>query len=481
MRDMPGWLDDVPPPDDSWALDEDEVVDEALPPSAAPPTERANSPRGDEERPDGGVWSVLLKTSRRNKDGEIVEGGPRANGANAALILRHDPRWTGKIGWDEHQACQIYADDTIGRLRPLRDDDATHIQHWMASVYGIDVPQPVVDRAIDMVAREARTHPLREWLSSLEWDGQDRLCELWTRYFGVDDHPLVADYGIMWAVQAVARVMRPGCDAQAMVVLVGAQGRGKTRGVAALAGRITSDRPEGRPLSVDLPTGVPLSHKDAIACMHGAWIVNVDELEALSRSTIGEVKAWITRTEDTYRAPYAKRPETHDRQQVLIGSTNMSSFLADSSGSRRFWVMDIVRNVDVDAIRRDREQLWAEAVALYRAGTRWWLSREQMLAQRQVNDGYRVDGWYEEEIARWLEAQRAALQTAIFVADALDHLKRDGRQLGVDDQRAAVKLRATLEHLGCRWSMRSKRKRPATGQASRYYVPPWVDETPPVE
>lgn len=478
--DMPPWMAEEPPPweDVPAGADEDidDVVDPPVPPSVPPPRPE-NAAEVDDEKPDGGVWGILLKTTRRGKDGEIVEGGPKANGANVAMILRYDPRWSGKVAWDEHQACQIYGDDLLGRFRPLRDSDATHIQHWLSRVYSIDVPQPTVDRALAMVAEEHTTHPLREWLSSLQWDGVDRLAELWTRYFGVDDHPLVADYGTMWAIQAVARVMRPGCDAQGMVVLVGAQGRGKSRGVAALAGRIASERPEGRPLSVDLPSGMPLGHKDVVACMHGAWIVNADELEGLSRSGIAEVKAWITRTEDTYRAPYAARPATHQRQQVLIGSTNLGSFLADSSGSRRFWVMDLVRNVDVDAIQRDREQLWAEAVALYRSGVRWWLTHDQQAIQRGVNDGYRVDGYHEPQVSAYLSAQQAIGATAIFPTEVVAWLERD-RPLGVDQQKAIAKVRATLEHLGCSWSMRHKRRCPSTGVPARYYVPPWVDVGP---
>ena len=469
-EDVPAWLNEpLPEWDDVPSSEDDEEPSREPPPGWRVYTREEAPAEADDGKPDGAVWSVLAKSMRRNKDGELVEGAPKAIGLNAALVLRHDPRWAGKLAYDLHRSAVVMVDDRTRLLQPMTDADETWVQHWISSVYGMDVPQQAVGRAIDLVAREHSTHPLRDWLDGLQWDGVDRLAELWPRYFGVnaDEHALVCEYGTMWAIQAVARVMRPGCDAQGMVVLVGAQGKGKTRGIQALAGDM-----EGRRLSVDLPTGMPLGHKDSIACMHGSWLVNVDELEALHRSSIGEIKAWVTQTEDTYRSPYGKRPESHARQQVLIGSTNRGAFLVDSTGSRRFWVMDLgdVDRVDVEAIQRDREQLWAEAVALYRSGARWWLDTAQQRTQAALNEGYRVDGWHEAEIAPYVEARKGC-DRPIFVADVLEYLQ-DRHRLTFDAQAVMGKCKATLEHLGCRWSMRHKLPRGPANIASRYYTPP---------
>jgi predicted P-loop ATPase len=460
-EDPPAWLMDGPP---AWLTEDVPDIDEGPPvlrilaPDEAPPG----------PRPDGAVWAQLAKVVRRDKDGNITAEIPKPNALNFRLIVTFDPRWRGRLGWDAMAGHYLFADDRKGVVRPLRDDDLVELQLWVSSVYGLDVGWADVCRVADLVCRESPRHELRDWLQGLTWDGVERLHGLWTTYFGCEEHEMAGHYGQMWAIQAVARIMRPGCEAQGMVVLVGAQGRGKTRGVHALAG-VASD---GRRYSVDLPVDRPVGDRDSKMAMRVGWIVNADEMEAINRSGIAAVKAWITETEDTFRAPYAKLPETYRRQQVLIGSTNRKSFLADSTGSRRFWVLELVRDVDVPAIARDREQLWAEAMALYRGGIRWWLDREQQHALAQVNDGYRVDGWYEAEIAA-IVAVATQRQSPIFVEDILEEL-RQTRDMRLDAQVAGAKAKATLEHLGCVWSGRRKRAHPRSGMSRRFYMPPEV-------
>jgi putative DNA primase/helicase len=459
--------EDVPPapPWDAEDVPYDPEDDDGRPP---PPVLRVvdpDEPATEDGKPDGAVWSVLAKNTRKGPDGAVIEGAPKPNVLNARLILTHDHRWRGRIGYDEWSARYVWADDVSPHLRAVRDDDITYMRCWISSVYGLDLQHQDVWRVVEIIGRECPVHELRDWLRSLEWDGVPRLCELWTRYFGAAEHALTATYGELWAVQAVARALTPGCDAQGMVVLVGAQGRGKTRGTHALAGTLA----DGRRLSVDLPSDRPVNDRDSIMAMRGAWIVNADELEALNRSGISAVKTWITATQDTFRAPYARTAETHKRHQVLIGSTNRHTFLADSSGARRFWVMELEGMVDVPAIERDRDQLWAEAAALHRAGVSWWLSATHTALQAEINAAWRVDGWHEAEIADYL--RHRVNGAVVFVEDVLEHLaERHG--LRMDQQQAAAKARATLEHLGCTWSGAKKLAHPRTGASRRYYVAP---------
>ena len=444
--------DEEPPPaPDEWASEDDLPIRlRVVGPDEQP-----------ENGPDPGVYASLQKTSRM-KDGERIEGPPKANPLNCRLILNNDARWAGRLGFDEHLSAPIIEDG--GRFRPMRDADLAALGIELADAYGIDFRHQDLDRTVMLVCREHPRHELRDWLSGLQWDGVARLEELWTRYFGCAVHRLTATYGVAYGVQAVARVLAPGCDAQAMVVLVGVQGRGKSRAVRALAGQTEA----GRAYTTDLPEGRSVADVDSLMTMHGAWLVNADELEALQRSSIGAVKSWLTRTEDTYRSPYGRLPETHRRQSVVIGSTNRNSFLVDSSGSRRFWVMEVTDKIDVAAIARDREQLWAEAVAYYRQGVRWWLDEAQELARAQENDTWRVEGWHEADIAAMVSA--AARDNArLFVHDVVEQI---AERYGVHDrQQAAAKAKATLENLGCTWS-KAKAKNPRTGVASRYYLAP---------
>jgi predicted P-loop ATPase len=203
--------------------------------------------------------------------------------------------------------------------------------------------------------------------------------------------------------------------------------------------------------------------------LRAAWIVNVDELEALNRSSIAAVKSWITARKDVYRAPYATMPETHQRHCVLIGSTNMATFLHDSTGSRRFWAMTIAsdRKVDVDGLAADRDQLWAEAVHRYRAGEQWWLTDEESEQQAALNTRYEDEGWREDDITEFLleSGGRCTIHQVIEFLHAR-------RPIGGDEVKAAGRIRAALQRAG--WKLASGKARVGKPYPVRYWHDPRV-------
>jgi predicted P-loop ATPase len=145
-------------------------------------------------------------------------------------------------------------------------------------------------------------------------------------------------------------------------VLEGKQGAGKSSILRALAG------------DEWFHDGLSDMHgKDASAALRGKWIIELPELSAMRRSDTEAVKAFLSRTEERYRPAYGRTEVIKPRRCVFAGTTNRNDYLTDDTGERRFWPVT-VGAVKLDELTQDREQIWAEAVDLYRNGARWWLA-----------------------------------------------------------------------------------------------------------
>jgi predicted P-loop ATPase len=256
------------------------------------------------------------------------------------------------------------------------------------------IGQQDMHQAINIRARECSFHPVLRWLNSLVWDGTPRLDYLFSQYFGADQSSYAAAISRMFLVSLVARVKDPGCKADYMVVLEGSQGEGKSAACRILGGTWFSD---------GLP---PLSAgKDVSLHLKDKWLIEVAEMHAMNRAETTQLKAFITRTAEVYRPSYGRREVVEPRHCILIGTTNEDAYLRDETGNRRFWPIK-APTVEVDALIRDRDQLFAEAVVRYHDGVRWWPDKDferKFIAPEQAAR-YQGDVW-EENIAAYLNGQ----------------------------------------------------------------------------
>ncbi|MGF1660556.1 MAG: VapE domain-containing protein [Rubrimonas sp.] len=332
-----------------------------------------------------------------------LAGAPERNEANVIVALSADPAFAGVLAFDAFRQEIVVrrplpwdgADGTVPR--PWEDSDDIRAAEWL-QLRGINVAPVVVSRAVGAVARELRIHPVRDWLDTLKWDGAPRI-ETWTSaYLGAEPTSFHHAIGALWLISAVARIYRPGVKADHMLILAGPQGARKSTAIKVLAGEewFTDELPE-------------LGSKDAAIHMQGVWIVEIAELDAIGRAEVSRIKAFLTRTTDRFRPPYGRYTVEVPRQCVFAGTVNPDTYLRDETGNRRFWPLRCGA-IDIAALARDRDQLWAEAVHRFRAGAIWWIDDPALLTEARDAQAarYQADAW-DARIDRWLTHERRSV------------------------------------------------------------------------
>jgi len=229
----------------------------------------------------------------------------------------------------------------------------------------------IVGSVAELVAHDNTVHPVREYLNGLTWDGTARLTTWLIEYLGaVGTAAYLEAVGRKFLISAVARICSPGCQVDHTLVIESGQGWKKSTAL-----RVMAVRPEW--FTDELPD---VHSKDAGMQVRAHWIVELGELAALRRSDIEPMKAFLTRRYDDFRPPYQRRNVQTPRQCVFTGSTNDQQYLRDPTGNRRFWPVRLstpLSDADLAALEGARDQLWAEALAAYRAGEPWHLTHDE--------------------------------------------------------------------------------------------------------
>lgn len=207
----------------------------------------------------------------------------------------------------------------------------------------------------DVVSDQARLnhfHPVREYLAGLEWDQVERIDRFLSVYGGAVDSYYTRAVSRLFFVAAVRRIRQPGCKFDEMPILESEQGTDKSSALAALAG-------PKEWFADDLPLGADTQR--LMEATLGKWIVEAGELKGMSKGDVATLKSYVSRQVDEVRLPYDHKPTIAPRQFVIIGTTNETEgYLKDNTGNRRFWPVRVER-FDAARVRKDRDQLWAEA------------------------------------------------------------------------------------------------------------------------
>lgn len=244
-----------------------------------------------------------------------------------------------------------------------------------------------VHEALTTVAYSNKFNPVCQYLDSLSWDGTPRVENLFGHYFNCGHDDYVRAVSRCFMVGAVRRMRSPGHKFDTMPILNGPQGWNKSTAVRALFGdEWFSDADLG-----------DLGGKDAAILLRGVWVQEFAEIDGIRRADVNTFKAFCSRAVDRVRDPFDRVVSDVPRRCVFIGTGNEEGYLKDGTGNRRFWPLTLAREIDVAPIRRDRDQLWAEAAQMESEGASDVLPRElwAVAAERQAEQTS-ADPWIDD-------------------------------------------------------------------------------------
>jgi predicted P-loop ATPase len=416
-----------------WPLEEGKGIDDRL------VNVGAEKVLADIELIEFGGWQTRLL---RNDKGKLISCYE-----NVAQFLENSPDWVGALGYNEFTGGHFVLKQppppiTAAVGNELEDHFDTEAVRWLER-RGLMVKPDLVRRVVDAIARRNSYHPVRDYLNSLPaWDGKPRIGSWLVDYCGVESSDANPnDYamavGEKFLISAVARILEPGCKADHILVLEGDQGSGKSSATRILACEWFTDQ-----------LG-EMGSKDAAMQVRGVWIVELSELGTLGRSETAREKAFISQQTERFRLPYGHRLVHVARQCVFIATTNSDTWLKDETGGRRFWPVQC-RRIDLSALQRDRDQLWAEALARYRAGVPWWLEDAEVIqkATEEQRGRYLEDVW-QDKVRHYAEEESTLPPSAPRgSASVAEILQRLGVETARQDQAAANRVARCLKVAG---------------------------------
>jgi len=315
---------------------------------------------------------------------------------NAFLILRNDRRVIRQR--PRFNELTLYA-ETGGEV--ITDTALTAIRAKVERYWSMSPAKDTAADALRLAAEVDAYNPVTEYLSGLTWDGVRRIDRIASEWFGASpDEALFTRFVECFFFGAVGRAFNPGCNHSAVLVLVGEQGVGKSRFFRELAGPFFNE------------SRIEVGEKDGAIKTHSAWIHEFPEVESITLfREASAVKSFITLERDLFRPPYGRTTVNVLRSSIFVATTNQRDFLRDESGtgSRRWHPIYVRKRIPCEEVRALRNQLWAEAVARWRAGEPSRLSYEEE-ARREVlaREFQQIDEW-ENAVTRWVaSAQEVA-------------------------------------------------------------------------
>ena len=325
--------------------------------------------------PETDDWKKLLRYQTRST---VLENSVW----NETLILNNDPDFanfaynelanrvqvTGATPWERPSDNSFWRDADTAQLKALID-----VRYVSFSSRNHDV-------SFTKVADDRRFHPIRDYMNALpEWDKVPRIETLLVRCLQADDTRYVRTVTRKTFAAAVARVYRPGTKYDSILVLDGAQGIGKSTIFKDLVG----DEYYSDTLSL-----TDMNDKSGAEKLQGFWVVEIGELAGMKKADIEKVKAFLSTADDKYRPSYGKTVESHPRQCIIIASVNGErGYLRDITGNRRFWIVKLHQDEQKKRwhfTKEERDQIWAEAKAIYESGEKLYLEADMIKEAEKV-------------------------------------------------------------------------------------------------
>lgn len=398
---------------------------------------------------DGYLDAVVADCQSDYASGQLVRplkmkhGEVSATYQNAARLLQSAP-------FSESIAFNRFA-GRLQRIAPVpwndepgdwSDIDTSRLMLWAAEHHDVDFTADAMERAISVIADDHAFNPAQDRLKALaaQWDGASRLATWLAEYLNAELTPTnreyLAEIGAAWLKGVAARVLKPGCKRDDVLVQVGPQGYRKSTAAAAIANCIS-------PNSFTDSLGNLGSDEAAIGVI-GTTVAEFSELSAIARSELEAVKAFVSRSSDRFREKYARHPTDHPRTCSFIATTNEDcGFLRDPSGNRRWWPVTITAPIDISRLESDLPQLLGEAARRVIEGEPWYVTDTVALTQA---DEIREDN---SERDVWETAVLAAMEVLLpherTIAKVLGHI---GVKVERQDRQATNRVSGILRANG---------------------------------
>ena len=284
---------------------------------------------------------------------------------------------------------------TQGQWRQLRDEDVTWMRRMLLARGFKKVPK---DDFLDVIAEHsahARFDSAIMWADTLKWDGVRRVETAMSRYFGTEDSHYARTVALYLFTALAGRLYSPGCQADMAVILISeAQGRRKSTCIKALVPDIEAYS------TVDFGQ----DDKELSMRVRGRLVVEIPEMVGWNKRATAHIRDWVTRTHEQWRGMHSNDVTTYPRRFVIMGTGNDKAILDDPTGARRWLPIEVVRTGDHEALAADRDQLWAEGIALWKQGGIQWQGAMEAAPAVHGEFSTEDDPW-ESYIGEWLDAK----------------------------------------------------------------------------
>jgi hypothetical protein len=363
-----------------------------------------------------------------NDGGIYGQNGKRVSCLHNSLLWLNDNGYGTSVRYDKFRQVVMIEGAPLDDVQVIKIN--SRIEATERSPWALEHVRSALMQVANANAYSSQT----EWLESLKWDGTERIDSFFTQAYKVPKSEYSSATANVFFVSAVARAIKPGCKADTMVVLIGPQGAGKSSGVAALC-------PYEDWYADDL--GCDLFDRKAGEGLRGKWLIEFSEFSRINRATLDVAKAFISRKSDYYRPAYGRTHKDFPRTCIFVGTTNNDTPLQDRE-NRRFMPIECGQ-ADLEWIRANRDQLWAESVRRFKAGKSWWVDVHTLGAElaaevkQRAEDARQVDAWVD------IIGTEMANYTTLNMRQVAAELKID---LGRLDRSTQTRIGMALSELG---------------------------------
>ena len=331
------------------------------------------------------------------------------------------------------------------QLGTWTSNDTIMLKHFCSRWYGYQASKDLWEEAVTVHSTNHSYHPLKEEIESVKWDGVPRVDRFCTVYLGCADTTYTREVGRVTLIGSIARVYSPGCQFDTVMVIEGPQGALKSTFVRVWGGKYAANLNKFDP-----------TDKDTAIKLHGKWAVEIAEIDKITKKYDSAViKDWITTLVDCYRPPYERHAIDQERRCFLVGTVNPdgAGYLSDTTGNRRF--LPIYANkIDIEAFKRDRAQIFAEALVRYKQGEKFYIEDAEVLIEAQREQLFRLEGDpILEIIDTYIEEKQIVTTTILEIAKCLGLF---GAKITKAEQ---GKIARALDQLGFKRGRKSDKKR----------------------